>query len=144
MLIKSFLLSSIAKSVIILVVGWVLLAVLLQYIDFSRESEIIFGLISAIGPLAVADWWLFRICQVYMSRQEARAVATAFAVCAPLALLIAVPIANIPASYAAYLGRPFGLVGALIATWAIVALFCFLCCSFVLRFMRRAQPDMRN
>lgn len=105
--------------------------------EASREFEGIFGLFTIIISISLPVWWLFRKRKLHTSRREAKTVATVFAVVAPLVMVIATPVAQLPGSYAALLGRPFGLIGALVSIWIIVTLFSFLCCSLVLWIVHR-------
>lgn len=88
-------------------------------------------------PAGIAAWWIFRKLQARYTRREARTVATAFGVFTPVSLLIAIPLAQIPAGYAAFLGRPFGLIGAFAGIVVMTTTLSFLVCLFTLSMTRR-------
>jgi hypothetical protein len=70
--------------------------------------------ITVLIPIGTASWWIFRRLRGRDTRAEAIAVATTFAVVAPISLVAGMLFAPIPGGYAAFLGRPFGLVGAFV------------------------------
>jgi hypothetical protein len=77
----------------------------------------------AIGD-GLAAWWVFRLLQRHHTRAEARAVAKTFAAFAPVALLVAMPLALFPGAYAEWLfGQP--LVGAFFGIVILVAVLNF-------------------
>jgi hypothetical protein len=88
-------------------------------------------------PTGISAWWIFQKLQARCTRREARAAATALAVFTPVSLLIAIPLAQIPGGYAAFLGRPFGLVGAFVGVVVMTAILNFLVCLFTLSMTRR-------
>jgi small-conductance mechanosensitive channel len=136
---KNSLFISILKATMIVVSLWLVLVLSSANIPTTRASEGIFGILAVIIPIGAATWWLFRKRQMHAPRREARTVAVVFAVFAPLALMIAIPVAQIPGSYASLLWRPFGLIGAVVTVWVLSTLICFACCSIALWTVRRRE-----
>ena len=110
-----------------------LLIICLATVPTSPELETLFGALLLVMPVGVATWWLFRKHVASTTRQRAKTLAVTFAVCASLAYLIAMPIASLLGGYSAELSPTLGLVGAVIAVWAIMSLVCFAGCSFAWR-----------
>ncbi len=118
----------------VIVVGLSMLLVsCLATVPASRELETLFGVLLLVIPVGVATWWLFRTHVASTTRQMAQIIAVTFAVCATVAYLIAVPIATLLGGYSALLSPTLGLVGAVIAVWAIMSLVCFVGCCLALR-----------
>ena len=88
-------------------------------------------------PIGISAWWIFRKLQARYTRREARAVATAFGAFTPVSLGIAMVLSEITGGYAAFLGRPFGLVGAFMGVVVMTAILNFLVCLFTLSMTRR-------
>jgi len=93
-----------------------------------------------VVPVAAGTWWVFRKLRSDSQRADALAVAICFAVLSPLSLAVAMPVAVIPGSYAGYLGRPFGLIGAFLSVAITVWLATLLPSAFVLWVLRRSRP----
>jgi hypothetical protein len=102
----------------------------------NGEKEVL-GAILAFLPAGIAAWWMFRKLQAYCTRREARAVAIAFVVLAPVSFGIAFLFSEMSGGYAELLlGSPFALVGALAGIVAVATIVNFLLCLFTLRFTR--------
>lgn len=95
------------------------------------------GFLMVFLPIGIAAWWIFRKLQARYTRREARAVATAFGVFTPVSLAVATVLSQIPAGYAAFLGRPFGLIGAFAGIVVMTTTLSFLVCLFTLSMTRR-------
>jgi len=95
------------------------------------------GFLLVFLPTGFATWWIFRKLQARHTRREARAVATAFGAFTPVSLGIAMVLSEITGGYAAFLGRPFGLVGAFVGVVVMTAILNFLVCLFTLSMTRR-------
>jgi hypothetical protein len=93
-----------------------------------------------VVPVASGTWWVFRKLRNGWQRADALAVALSFAVLSPLSLAVAMPVAVIPGSYAGYLGRPFGLIGAFLSVAITVWIVTLLPSAFVLWALRRSRP----
>ncbi len=110
------------------VASWALILVLVLVAprSFTRNlpvhSELIVSLVAVFAPLSLAVWWIFRRLQSDRSRSDARRAATAFAVSAPLALVVGNVLGVLVGGYAeAWLGRYFILpaIAAFIITMMI-------------------------
>jgi hypothetical protein len=88
-------------------------------------------------PTVVAAFWMFGKLQLRYTRREARAVAVAFSIFAPIGLLIAIVVAEIPGGYAELLlGSRFAPVAAFASIPVITALASYVPCLLVLRMTR--------
>jgi|SRR5271169_4910 len=89
-------------------------------------------------PAGIAAWWTFRKLQAHYTRREARAVATAFGVFAPVSLLIGIVLCVVPRAYAELLlGSSFAPVGAFVGVVAMTTILNFMVCLFTLSMTRR-------
>jgi ABC-type molybdate transport system permease subunit len=103
----------------------------------TRWEEEILGLTVLLLPAGAAAWWIFRKLQEHCTRREARAVAIAFVVFAPVSMGIAILLSQTSGGFAAmFLGSSFGLVGAFAGAAVITALVSFVLCLLTLRFTR--------
>jgi hypothetical protein len=90
-------------------------------------------IIAVILATGIATWWVFRKLQADYTRREVRAVATTFAILAPVSLAIAMPLSLIPAGYAEILlGSRFFLIGAFVGIVLITTSLDFLLCLLTL------------
>ena len=113
------------------------LGVLGSKIVLTHSEEEILGATMAFLPTGIAAWWMFRKLQAYCTRREARAVAIAFAVLAPVSFGIAFLFSEISGGYAELLlGSPFSLVGAFVGIVVMATIVNFVLCLFTLRFTR--------
>jgi hypothetical protein len=103
-------------------------------------AQIISLIIVIVIPVVAGTWWVFRRLRSDWQPADALAVAISFAVLSPLSLAVAMPVAVIPGSYAGYLGRPFGLIGAFLSVAVTVWLVTLLPSAFVLWVRRRSRP----
>ena len=136
---KNSLLKTVLKAAIITESLLFLLVISSINIVTNREYEEISGVFSLIISVGAATWWIFRKHQKHAPRREARTVATAFAVSAPISLIIAIPGAEILGRISAYLGGPFGFIGTVLAVLALSTLICFAGCSLALWIARRRE-----
>jgi hypothetical protein len=91
----------------------------------------------AFLPAGIVARWMFRRLQAHCTKREARAVAIAFTVLAPVSFGIAILLSEISGGYAELLlGSPFALVGAFAGIVAIATIVNFVLCLFTLRFTR--------
>ncbi|HXZ39780.1 MAG TPA: hypothetical protein VEG68_03500 [Terriglobales bacterium] len=89
-------------------------------------------------PTGIAAVWLFRKLQLRYTRREAKAVAAAFLIFAPVALMIAIVVAEIPGGYAELLlGTRFAPVAAFASVPVVTALASYVPCLLVLVMTRR-------
>jgi hypothetical protein len=100
--------------------------------DVPRGVQATAAAIIVFLPIGATSWWLFRRLQNQYTSRESRNVAIAFAVFTPISLLISGPLAVIPGAYAGFLGRPFGLVGAVVVMVAITSLLSFVASALAL------------
>lgn len=122
---KFWLFTVVGKAALIVTTGCFVLVVCVKLAVTSSE-QLVLGMIMVFLPTGIAAWWMFRKLQIRYTRGEARAVAIAFAVFTPVALVMGFFVAEITGGYAGFLGRPFGFAGAFAG---IVVLTTFL--SFV-------------
>jgi hypothetical protein len=94
-------------------------------IAVTREEQMILGATMILLPTGIAAWWVFRNLRTRCTRAEAWAVATTFAVFAPVSLLIGTILAEITGSYAGYLGPHLGLLGAFAGIVVVLTLGTF-------------------
>ena len=114
------------------------LAVLGSKIVLTHGEEEILGATMAFLPTGIAAWWMFRKLQAHCTRREARAVAIAFAVLAPVSFGIAILLSQISGGYAdLLLGSPFFLVGAFVGVVVIATIVNFVLCLLTLRITRQ-------
>ncbi|MGH9709093.1 MAG: hypothetical protein ACRD37_00915 [Candidatus Acidiferrales bacterium] len=100
------------------------------------------AMLAVFVPTGLATWWVFRKLQAHFCRREARSVAIAFAVFAPVSLAAAFLLYAIPASIAGLLLSGSGLVFlcALFGGIAVMTAFLtFLACVFALWITRRIE-----
>ncbi|MGA7446009.1 MAG: hypothetical protein WBQ43_20795 [Terriglobales bacterium] len=102
----------------------------------NGEKEILAAPVAFL-PAGIAAWWMFRKLQAYCTRREARVVAIAFAVLAPVSFGMAFLFSEMSGGYAELLlGSPFALVGAFAGVVVMATILNFLLCLFTLRFTR--------
>jgi hypothetical protein len=136
---KGWLFIVVGKAALMTTLGYfaLVLGVLGSKIVLTHGEEEIFGATMAFLPAGIAAWWMFRNLQAFCTRREARAVAIAFAVLAPVSFGIAVLLSEISGGYAdLLLGSPFGLVGAFVGIVVMATIVNFVLCLFTLRFTR--------
>ena len=122
-----WLLTVIAKAVLMTVAGWlapILVAFSLGVVERRGVGYAVgFTVVSATG---LAAWWVFRKLQTQVTKPEAWAVTKAFAVSTPLALAVAIPLAQIPGGYAeTFLGKWFILPVVFVAIAVTATLMTF-------------------
>ena len=123
-----------------LIVTGAYLALVLVTLKFALTpgEEEIEGAMMAIVPVGVAAWWIFRKLQAHHPRREARAAAIVFAVFTPMALLMALLVAQIFGGYSGVLfGNPLAFPGALVGIVILVSIVSFVPVVFTLWIIRR-------
>lgn len=133
-----------AQAALLATSGWfvfALVAFLVYGSSFPRSSPSVGQAIALVAvvflPVGAAVYWIHRVLRNSFSPREAWAVAISFAIVTPVSLLGAIPLAQIPGGYAAYLGRPLGLVGALASIVVVMTIVAFVPSVLVLWIMRR-------
>lgn len=121
---KFLLFSLVGRAALVMTLGCFAL-VLGHRFAVTRGEQMILGVTMAFLPTGIAAWWIFRNLRTRCTRAEAWAVASTFAVFAPVSLLIGTLLAQIPGAYAGYLGRPFGLLGAFVGIVVVLTLGTF-------------------
>lgn len=97
-------------------------------------------LAAAYLPTGIAAFWMFRKLQLRYTRREAKAVAVVFSIFAPIALMIAVVLAEIPGGYAELLlGTRFAPLAAFASIPVVTALASYVPCLFVLLMTRHIR-----
>jgi hypothetical protein len=137
--VKRSLLIVVAKAALMTTLGYfaLVLGFLGSKIVLTNGEEEILGATMALLPSGIAAWWMFRKLQAYYTRREARAVAIAFAVLAPVSFGIAFLFSEISGGYAELLlGSPFALAGAFVGVVVMASIVNFVLCLFTLRFTR--------
>jgi len=137
---KLWLFIVVGKAALVTALGYIalVLGVLGSKTVVTHGEEEILGATMAFLPAGIAAWWLFRKLQPYCTRREARAVAIAFAVLAPVSFGIAMLLAEISGGYAELLlGSPFYLVGAVVGIVVIATIVNFVLCLLTLRITRQ-------
>lgn len=104
----------------------------------TRGGQAALGLgIALLIPAGVARWMYGRL-RAARGLREARAIAIAFAISAPIGLIVGLALAQIPGSYAdIWFGKPFGLVGAFAGVVVAIALFSLVPCALTAWALRR-------
>jgi hypothetical protein len=103
----------------------------------TRGEQGTLVIIALVIATWIATWWIFRELQADYTRREARALATTFAILAPLSLGIAMPLSLMPAGYAEILlGSRFFLIGAFVGIVVVSTTLDFLLCLLTLRMTR--------
>ncbi len=127
----------VGKAVLITTVGCPVPLLALK-LALTRGEQGTLTLIAIILATGIATWRIFRKLQTDYTRREARAVATTFAILAPVSLAIAMPLSLIPGGYAEMLlGSPFAPVGAFAGIVATTPILDFLPCLLTLWMTRR-------
>ena len=102
----------------------------------TRILQILVGA-SMLVPAVIAALWMFRKLQLRYTRREARAVAVTFLIFAPMALMAAIVVAEIPGGYAEqWLGSRFILIAVFASIPVVTALVSYVPCLFVLLITR--------
>lgn len=118
-------------------------ATVLVWIGIGLEpfpvSEEVRGMVVATVPMALSSYWLYRRLKTQGSQQEARTAAVAFAITGPVGFVAALILGQLTGGYAAYLGRPFGLIGALTGVVLLMSAICFLSCVAAVSIARRLR-----
>lgn len=100
------------------------------------EKEILAGVLAFL-PAGVTSLWMFQALQVRLTRREARAMATSFAVLAPVWLGIAMLLGEVSGGYAEiFLGSYFALAGAFVGVVLMATVVSFMLCLLTLRITR--------
>jgi hypothetical protein len=138
-------LTVVGKAALIVTVGWFALAVTLILIGFKPElipakGEILVAM-ALFLPLGAAVWWLFRKLRAHYKRSEARSVAIAFAVFAPVSLLIGLLLGQIFGGYAEMLleNRLLAFGGALVGVTVVITVMSLAPCALALWITRRIE-----
>lgn len=97
--------------------------------------------VTVLLPIGISGWWIVRRLRALCTRSEAFAVAIAFMIFAPAALVIGTLFAPIPGGYAAFLGRPFGLLGAFTSIVLVIAFVSFVPSIVALRIAQRRASE---
>lgn len=138
---RLWLLIVVGKAVFMAALGEYALALgiaALSRISVTHGEETILGVTMAYLPTGIAAWWMFRKLHSYCTRREARAVAIAFAVLAPVSFGIAFVLSELSGGYAELLlGSRFALAGAFVGTVLVATLVNFALCLFTLRITRQ-------
>jgi hypothetical protein len=94
---------------------------------------------SLILSVAIATWWAFRKLKVRYSSREAQAVATAFAISAPIALLISMIFGEFSGGYAdlVFRSRYAVLLGVFLGVTLLTLLATSAACVLVLSVTQR-------
>ena len=104
----------------------------------ARSEQGTLALIAIILATGIATWWIFQRLQTDYTRREARAMATTFAILAPVSLAIAMPLALISGGYGEmFLGSTFAPAGAFAGIVAVTTILDFLLCLLTLWVTRR-------
>jgi len=104
---------------------------------FSHTEESVLAIGAVLAVSAGTALWIFRRLQTRYTREEAKAVAKAFAVLGPVALAISFPLGVFPGALTGQLfGSAFALVGALSGVVGIVTLISF---AFSMAALRMSQ-----
>ncbi len=136
---KRWLFIVVGKAALMTTLGYFapVLGILGSKIVLTHGEEEILAVPMVFLPAGIAAWWMFRKLQAFCTRREARAVAIAFAVLAPVSFGIAFLLSEISGGYAdLLLGSPFGLVGAFVGIVVMATIVNFFLCLFTLRFTR--------
>jgi hypothetical protein len=133
----------VGKAAIMITGGCFVLLLMAVLIGFRPEplsvEKAILGAVILLLPTGVAVWWTFRKLRKRYSRREARTVCIAFAVFAPVSLLVGfglgplfgyVQISGVP--------RVIGALSVFMGIAFVTAVLSFLVCAFVLRMTRLA------
>jgi hypothetical protein len=115
----------------------VTLSTILQRPGVPRGVQGVGVAVTVLLPIGVAVWWIFRNLRTHCTRRETLAVAITFGLFAPISLAIGTLLAPIPGGYAAFLGRPSGLIGAFAAIVVAITLISLVPCSLALWITRR-------
>jgi hypothetical protein len=129
----------VGKAALMTTLGYfvLVLGTLGSKIVLTHGEEEILGATMAFLPAGISAWWMFRKLQAYCTRREARAVAIAFAVLAPVSFGIAFLLSEISGGYAELLlGSPFFLAGAFVGIVVMATIVNFVLCLFTLGFTR--------
>jgi hypothetical protein len=104
------------------------------------DNKLVDVLMAAVwlAAFGLAIWWMFHKLRALYTRRQARAIATAFGVSTPVALVSALVLSEISGGYGEWLiGHAWGgLAGAFVGTVAITALLNFIVCWIVLTVTR--------
>ena len=93
---------------------------------FNRTEELVLAIGVVFAVSAGTALWIFRKLRTCYTRHQARAVAKAFILFAPIALAISIPLAVFPGALAERLfGSAFTLVGAFSGVVGMVTLISF-------------------
>lgn len=107
-------------------------------IALTHGEQGVLTIVAVVLATGIATWWIFRRLQTHYTGREARAVATTFAILAPVSLAVAIPLSLIPGGYAELLlGSPFGPVGAFAGIVLMTTVLAFLACLLTLWMTRR-------
>jgi hypothetical protein len=107
----------------------------------SSVGEAVMLAIVLLVPAGLSRWWIFRKLLTEYSRREARSVANAFALLAPVLLAISLVLSPIVGGYAGVLlgtqSRFVAFASAMAGVAVMVTLMTFALSTFVLWFVRR-------
>jgi small-conductance mechanosensitive channel len=127
----------VGKAALITTAGC-LVPLLTLKLALTRSEQGTLTLIAIILATGIATWWIFRKLQTGYTRREARAMATTFAILAPVSLAIAMLLSLIPGGYAEMLlGSHFAPVGAFAGIIAMTTILDSLLCLLTLWMTRR-------
>lgn len=144
---KFWLFIIVGKAVLIFTFGVFVLVLgsLASKIVLTRGQEGLLAAATAVPPIAIAAWWIFRTLQTRCTMREARTVAIAFAAFSPVSSGTSMLLGELAGGSAAQLlGSPFGLIGAYVGIAVMTTLLNFVVCLFTLRVTRgHCPPSMR-
>jgi hypothetical protein len=136
----------VAEAALILTTAWFALVLVAMAVGLKPDlapltpthGDILVG-VTFVLTIVAAAWWLFRRLHSHWTKREARAVAVAFGIFAPISFIVAIFLSPITGGYTEMLtGRRFvGLVGAFVGIAVITALLSFIACALVLWITRR-------
>jgi len=111
-------------------------------ISMTTRALQVLALGAMMIPTGIAAFWMFRKLQLRHTAREAKAVAIAFSIFAPIGLMIAIVFAEIPGGYAElFLGSRFALVGVFASIPVITAFASYVPCLFVLWMTRHIMKS---
>ena len=131
----------VTKAAMIAAAACILLALSVFRMGITRLEQATLGAATVLLPTGLAGLWMFRKLQARLSGREARAVTIAFVLCAPIALSVAVVLAELSGAYAEkLLGTPFALAGAIAGVFVMAALGSTVPTALTLWMTRRIMP----
>lgn len=128
----------VGKAASLITTAGCLVTLLALKLALTRSEHGTLALTAVILTSGIATWWILRKLQTDYTRRETRAVATAFAILAPVSLAIAIPLSLISGGYAEMLlGSSFAPAVAFAGIVAMTTILDFLLCQLTLWMTRR-------